>query len=62
MVLRLDVTSGTQTVHGSLQDEDGHRLSFFGWLELMEALQKLASRESATAEPADSAPEPKRRL
>jgi hypothetical protein len=44
--LLLRLTTDAQTVSGSLQGEDGHRLSFWGWLELMDALQRLVGGES----------------
>jgi hypothetical protein len=52
--LLLRLTTDAQTVSGSLQGEDGHRLSFWGWLELMDALQQLVgSASNANAGPSD---------
>jgi hypothetical protein len=52
--LLLRLTVDAQTVSGSLQGEDGHRLSFWGWLELMDALQRLVRGTSnANAGPSD---------
>jgi len=44
--LLLRLTTDAHTVSGSLQGEDGHRWSFWGWLELMDALQRLVGAES----------------
>ena len=54
--LRLEVTADAQTVSGRLQDDDGHRLSFWGWLELMEALQQLLSRNGIASQATDTRP------
>ncbi len=47
LVLRL--TTDAQTVSGSLQGKDGRRLSFWGWLDLMDALQRLVARHVTAA-------------
>lgn len=46
------LTADARSVRGTLQTEHGRRQRFWGWLELMEALHRLAglSRQIARAE------------
>jgi hypothetical protein len=59
--LRIELADDANTVHGSLQEKDGHRLSFWGWLELMEALQQLARPHDDTDRTGDRGPDPEGR-
>jgi hypothetical protein len=63
MELRIELAADANTVHGSLQEKDGYRLSFWGWLELMEALQQLVRpHNDDTDRTPDRVPDPEGRL
>ncbi|HEX9531110.1 MAG TPA: hypothetical protein VF954_08230 [Acidimicrobiales bacterium] len=62
MELRLELTADAQTVRGSVRDQDGHQRSFWGWLELMEALQQLGGPQDHTDPTPDSVRDPEGRL
>ena len=61
ITLELDV--GADPIRGTIEHGDGSRLPFWGWLELMEALRRVAAGDpepASTAGPANAgqAPEP----
>jgi hypothetical protein len=41
----LELRGGADPIQGSIEHGDGTRQPFWGWLELMEMLQRLASTE-----------------
>jgi hypothetical protein len=44
--LRLDLQPGTHPIRGCVEHADGRRQPFWGWLELIEALQGVAADEN----------------
>lgn len=53
------LTADARSVRGTLQTEHGRRLRFWGWLELMEALQRLAGLPRQIARTESTGPDPR---
>jgi hypothetical protein len=52
--IRLELDADPDALHGTFQHGDGTRQSFWGWLELMSALDRLTrNREDDRQPPAD---------
>ena len=43
--ITLEVEAGADPIRGSLEQSDGRSQPFWGWLELIEALQRAAAEE-----------------
>jgi hypothetical protein len=55
--ISIELVAGADPIRGSIERADGRRLPFWGWLELLEELRRLAEGESDGRPPVG--PEPK---
>jgi hypothetical protein len=46
----LELELGPDAIHGTLEDGDGTRERFWGWLELMAAVERAAGATSSSQE------------
>ena len=54
----MELTADARSVRGTLQTEHGRRQRFWGWLELMEALQRIAGLPRQIARAENTGPDP----
>jgi hypothetical protein len=54
----IELTAGADPIRGSLEHADGSRRPFWGWLELIDELRRIASLDP---HPAGSHPTPRRK-
>jgi hypothetical protein len=47
--ITLELVAGGDPIQGSIEHVDGSRQPFWGWLELIETLQRLANAEPGSA-------------
>ncbi len=48
--ISLELEAGPDTIHGTLERGDGTRERFWGWLELMAAIDRVTSTNQASQE------------
>jgi hypothetical protein len=49
--ITLELEAGADPIRGVLEHPDGSRVPFWGWLELMDTLRRVAAEKPARASP-----------
>jgi len=59
--ITLEIETGADPIRGLIEHSDGSREPFWGWLELMDELRRVAADKPERAPPGQPQPEPARR-
>jgi hypothetical protein len=52
--ISVEIEAGADPIRGTIDDADGNRLTFWGWLELIEELRRVAAGEATLPRVGDS--------